>query len=129
MLPSTSLVAVVILMMVAVWTTPIYGSTSRKLDDSTVSGTPDTGIKCTPCEQHSPPLPPPPPPPPASSNTQNCPPPPSVKSPPAPLYYITGPPGNLYPFDPYYSSSSRNSVAGLPVVLVGFGLVLGLLAL
>ncbi|XP_043694591.1 leucine-rich repeat extensin-like protein 2 [Telopea speciosissima] len=128
MLQLTSRIAVVILVIVAVWTTPINGSTSRKLNENALSGTPDTGIKCTPCEQHPPPSPPPPPPP-TSPSTQNCPPPPSVQTPPAPLYYITGPPGNLYPFDPYYSGSSRNSIMGLPIVLFGYGLLLGLPAL
>ncbi|XP_043701948.1 leucine-rich repeat extensin-like protein 6 [Telopea speciosissima] len=122
MLSSTSGFAIVILVIVAVSSTPINGD---------VSATPDSGVKCTPCEQHPPPPPPPslppPPPPPKNPYTQNCPPPPSSsgQSPPTPYYYITGPPGNLYPFDPYYSVSSRNSVAGIPL-LVGCGL-LGLL--
>ncbi|KAJ4974407.1 hypothetical protein NE237_007581 [Protea cynaroides] len=134
MLPSASRLAGVTLVIMAVWITPINSSTSRKLDESSASVTPDTEVKCTPCEEHPPPSPPPPslppPPPPAPTNptTQYCPPPPSSNgSPPAPFYYVTGPPGNLYPFDPYYSGSSQNSVARLQV-LVGCGLLLGLLA-
>ncbi|XP_042510697.1 sulfated surface glycoprotein 185-like [Macadamia integrifolia] len=137
MSPSTSRLAVLILAIVAFSSTPINAD-----QVPVVSGTPDSGDKCTPCTEKNPPPPPPPslppppppslpppPPTPKSPSTKNCPPPPSPwsgQSPPSPFYYITGPPGNLYPVDPYYSASGRNSVAGF-TVLVGCGL-LGLLS-
>ncbi|KAJ4962057.1 hypothetical protein NE237_021967 [Protea cynaroides] len=137
---STNQFAILILLIIAaIFTTPIKISGS---------GTPDSGVKCTPCTDQYPPPPPPPslppppppalppppppalppPPPPDSPSTQNCPPPPShpsspsSKSPPSPFYYMTGPPGNLYPVDENYSVSGRNSVVGFPV-LVGCGLL------
>ncbi|WOH13317.1 hypothetical protein DCAR_0832826 [Daucus carota subsp. sativus] len=100
-------------------------SNPRKLDESTVPvGDPNGEIKCggcpvcnVPCTQ-SPPSPPPPspPPPPKKPPTPslpgfNCPPPPSY-------IYITGPPGNLYPVDPYFSGASRGLLVRLPVLLI-----------
>ncbi|GMP83684.1 hypothetical protein CsSME_00037510 [Camellia sinensis var. sinensis] len=108
--------------------TPIHGLIPRKLDDTTVTGPPDSGIKCTscsscynPCNQSPPPPPPPPPPAPKLPPTQYCPPPPSPS-----FIYITGQPGNLYPIDPYFSSAGRNFAVGMPL-LMGCALV-GLLA-
>ncbi|KAJ4961590.1 hypothetical protein NE237_021500 [Protea cynaroides] len=146
MITSTSQFAILILVIIAaIFTTPIKSSTLRNLDEiSGGSGTPDSGVKCTPCTKQYPPPPPPslppppppslpPPPPPAlpppspsSPSTQNCSPPPSNpsspsgQSPSSPFYYMTRPMGDLYPVD--YSVSGRNSVVGLPV-LVGCGLL------
>ncbi|XAR72258.1 hypothetical protein NMG60_11018839 [Bertholletia excelsa] len=120
---------ILVLCVITAIATPITGLVSRKLDESTVTGTPDPSMKCgscpcnNPCAQSSPPppppaLPPPPPPPPKMPPTQYCPPPPC---PPSSYIYITGPPGNLYPIDTYFSGSSRIVAVGLPV-LIGFGL-------
>ncbi|XP_052204133.1 probable pathogenesis-related protein ARB_02861 [Diospyros lotus] len=114
--------------VIAVIVAPTSGFVPRKLDDVTP---PDSGVKCSgcspcnkPCTQYPPPPPPVlPPPPPKKPPSQNCPPPPS---PPSAYLYITGPPGNLYPIDQYYSGIGRSSAGGV-VVLIGWGLV-GLLA-
>ncbi|KAA8532577.1 hypothetical protein F0562_032607 [Nyssa sinensis] len=132
-----------VLFLITAITTPINGLNPRKLDESTVPGTPYSGTKCTTCPScynqcyQSPPPPPPPPypypspppPPPPKSpsppknpSTPYCPPPP----PPASYIYITGPPGNLYPVDQLISGAGRNFRVGLPVLLIS-GL-LGLLA-
>ncbi|KAL9679849.1 hypothetical protein QQ045_017720 [Rhodiola kirilowii] len=83
----------------------------RKLLDETPTGE----IKCggcsscsNPCAQSPPPPSPPPPPPspPKKPPTVNCPP------PPAPYIYITGPPSDLYPVDPYYYGSAGRLTAG-----------------
>ncbi|CAA3026486.1 Hypothetical predicted protein [Olea europaea subsp. europaea] len=107
----------------------------RKLDDETP---PDLQNKCgncpcnNPCNQAPPPPPPPspsPPPPPKIKPPSNyCPPPPSGggQYPPNPPYiYINGPPGNLYPVDPYYSGASRGFSLGLPFFI---STVLGFIA-
>lgn len=109
---------------------PICGSDSRILDETTTGD--NTSIKCTPCctnpcGQTPPPPPPPSPPPPSPKKPPSsyCPPPPAtVTTPPPPssYIYITGPPGNLYPIDPYFNNGAGNLFVGLPV-LVGFGLV------
>ncbi|XP_010274665.1 PREDICTED: leucine-rich repeat extensin-like protein 2 [Nelumbo nucifera] len=122
---SPAMLLVVVLVIVAVTPPATVGGSTEKVDQTIVPQTPDLGIKCTacsscenPCNQH----PPPPPPPPPTTPSSYCPPPP-----PPPFFYITGPPGNLYPFDPFFSSAGRNSVAGV-LVLVLCGL-LGLLTL
>ncbi|CAK9154767.1 unnamed protein product [Ilex paraguariensis] len=113
---------------------PTSGLNPRKLDENTVPS--DSGNKCggcsacnNPCYQSPPPPPPPPslpppPPPPKKPPTPSlyCPPPP-----PSSFIYISGPPGNLYPVDPYFSGAGRSFSSGLPL-LIGGGL-LGLLAL
>ncbi|KAH7835491.1 hypothetical protein Vadar_026585 [Vaccinium darrowii] len=134
--------AMKLLMVVFLITTnffPIHGLNPRKLDDTTaVPTSPDTGgVKCgscpacnNPCYQSPPPPPPPPslpppPPPPKKKPTPPgpyCPPPP-----PSGFIYITGPPGNLYPIDPFYSGGGRSFAVGM-VQLIGCGLVVGLLA-
>lgn len=112
---------------------------SRKLDETS----PDLQNKCggcpcnNPCNQPPsppPPSPPPPSPPPPKKQPPSiyCPPPPSggggggqyVPSP--PYIFINGPPGNLYPVDPYYSGSGRSSSVGLLPFLIST--VLGLIA-
>ncbi|KAA8529065.1 hypothetical protein F0562_033447 [Nyssa sinensis] len=110
--------------VVTILATPIYSLNPRKLDESTVPGTPDLGSKCTTCSpcnecKQSPPPPPPPsppppspPPPPKKPPSQYCPPPPSPS-----LIYMTGPPGNLYPVDPYFSAAGRNFAAWLPLLV------------
>ncbi|CAI9756005.1 unnamed protein product [Fraxinus pennsylvanica] len=113
----------------------IEGLNPRKLDDE---APPDLQNKCgncpcnNPCNQAPPPPPPPsPPPPPKIKPPSNyCPPPPSGggggQYPPNPPYiYINGPPGNLYPVDPYYSGASRRFSLRLPFFISA---VLGILA-
>ncbi|KAK2981304.1 hypothetical protein RJ640_007005 [Escallonia rubra] len=138
-----------LLLIIATVAAPISGLNPRKLDvvNSEPVKPPDTENKCggcsscnNPCTQSPPPpspvymppppppvyMPPPPPPVPKKpppSSTPYCPPPP----PPSSYIYMTGPPGNLYPVDPYFSGGDRNFAVGLPL-LVGCGLV-GLLAL
>lgn len=82
-------------------------------------GTPDPGSKCggcsacqNPCAQSPPPPPPPsPPPPPKKPSPPSCPPPPLPPSPPS-FIYITGPPGNLYPVNPYFNGAIRSFPSG-----------------
>ncbi|KAL6969935.1 hypothetical protein U1Q18_029644 [Sarracenia purpurea var. burkii] len=99
--------------------TPTGGSMPRKLDDTTVPAPPDSGVKCgcsgcnIPCYQSPPP---PPPPTPKKPPTQYCPPPPSSG-----FVYAYGPPGSLYPIDPFNSGSCRSIALGLPL-LIGCGL-------
>ncbi|KAH7658627.1 hypothetical protein IHE45_17G102000 [Dioscorea alata] len=102
-----------------------------------VSSLPQASVKCScspcgsPCSNPSPP--PPsllPPPPPSSPSSSYCPPPPLPfyvsPPPPPPPFYFLNPPGNLYPIDPQYSSSSRRSynTISLPesLILKGFSL-------
>ncbi|KAI3881789.1 hypothetical protein MKX03_001029 [Papaver bracteatum] len=89
-------------------------SASVKLDENTVvpgnEKQPNTDVgdvKCVPCQQNIPP--PPPPPPPKAPTKTYCPPP--------PFYYITGQPGNLYEFDPYYAGAAGDRVR-LSILLV-----------
>ncbi|KAI8021840.1 hypothetical protein LOK49_LG03G00924 [Camellia lanceoleosa] len=120
---------VMMFFMITTITTPINCLITRKLDDTTVPTSPDSGIKCgscpacnNPCNQSppppppSPPLPPPPPPPPPKKQ-KNCPPPP-----PSQFIYITGPPGNLYPIDTYYGGAGRSFAVDL-ALLIGCGIV------
>ncbi|XP_022882025.1 leucine-rich repeat extensin-like protein 3 [Olea europaea var. sylvestris] len=109
------------------------GLNPRKLDDETP---PDFQNKCgncpcnNPCNQAPPPPPPPsPPPPPKIKPPSNyCPPPPSGggQYPPNPPYiYVNGPPGNMYPVDPYYSGAGRSFSLRLPFFI---STILGILA-
>ncbi|KAL3510605.1 hypothetical protein ACH5RR_030006 [Cinchona calisaya] len=93
-----------------------------------VPGNPDAENKCGRCPCNNPcsvPPPPPPPPPPKKPPTPSCPPPPggsivpTVPTPPSQYIYITGPPGNLYPVDPYYSGAFRSFKVGLSILLTG----------
>ncbi|KAL4586692.1 hypothetical protein LXL04_011334 [Taraxacum kok-saghyz] len=124
----------------AVASSPVKGMPN--LDDTTTvsGGSPDDLIKCggcpcnNPCDFTSPPpppppqLPPPPPPPKMASPTpgvNNCPPPPTgggyALGPPS-YIYITGPPENLYPVNPYFSAARRNFWVA-PSLLVMLGLL------
>lgn len=117
---SSRVIGILIFLAIAA---PINGLNTRKLDDTTVPVPPDAEMKCgscpcnNPCGQ-SPPPPPPPPPPPKKPPTPslNCPPPPSQ------YIYISGPPGNLYPVDPYFTNTGRSLGVALPL-LVGCALV------
>lgn len=115
---------------------------SRKLDETPPPGLENKcgGCPCNnPCNPPpSPPppaLPPPPPPPKKQPPPSNyCPPPPSGggggggQYPPNPPYiYINGPPGNLYPVDPFYSGSGRILSSGLTPFFIAAAL--GLIAL
>ncbi|KAI8538235.1 hypothetical protein RHMOL_Rhmol09G0086900 [Rhododendron molle] len=117
---------------------PIEGLAPRKLDDTTtVPTSPDTGgVKCgscspcsDPCSQNPPPPPPPPslPPPPPPPKKKPPPSAPYCPPPPSGFIYITGPPGNLYPIDPFFSGGKRRLAVGV-LPLIGCGLVVGLLA-
>ncbi|KAL1556571.1 hypothetical protein AAHA92_12175 [Salvia divinorum] len=88
---------------------------SRKLLDETP---PELENKCGGCPCNPPPSPPPPP------LSNYCPPPPSGGGQNPPYIYINGLPGNLYPVDPYYSSSVRSFSSGLMPFLISSGLVL-----
>ncbi|KAI3744399.1 hypothetical protein L1987_57479 [Smallanthus sonchifolius] len=111
---------------------PIKGM-NRRLDNTTKVpyDSPDDQIKCggcpcnNPCYTTSPPPPPPSPPPPkipTPTPVLNCPPPPTgsggsgLASP--GYIYITGPPGDLYPVNPYFSGSHRNFWAAPPLLVV-----------
>ncbi|XP_026450678.1 uncharacterized protein LOC113350771 [Papaver somniferum] len=92
---------------------------SVKLDENTVvpgnEKQPNTDVgdvKCVPCQQNI--LPPPPPPPKATTKTY-CPPP--------PFYYITGQPGNLYEFDPYYAGAAGDRVRLSILLVIGCWLI------
>ncbi|PIA63407.1 hypothetical protein AQUCO_00201031v1 [Aquilegia coerulea] len=108
----------VIVFIIAI-ATPINCLNSEVKDENLVPGSDGSGIKCTacsscenPCGQHPPPPPPSPPPPaPTTPSKQYCPPPPSP-----PYIYVTGPPGQLYPFDPYYSSGANGNGVQFAVV-------------
>ncbi|KAL5723455.1 hypothetical protein ACHQM5_006855 [Ranunculus cassubicifolius] len=111
------LVVVVVFLMVAA---KIQGLNTEKKDGDLVPGGDGSGIKCTacsscenPCGQKPPPPPPSPPPPPKTPSKNYCPP------PPAPYIYITGPPGNLYPFDPYYKSAATGNFLQLGIMFSG----------
>ncbi|XP_054810747.1 extensin-like [Prosopis cineraria] len=127
-----------------VYTAPLLAAAveTRKLDDTTVPATPNSGQKCTPCDNNSPPpsppyYPSPPPPPPSpppppptyyysppppkkTPPSQDCPPPPSS------ILYITGPPGNLYPVDENFNGASRRSFGSALPLLAGLLAVLAL---
>ncbi|KAI3733856.1 hypothetical protein L6452_13314 [Arctium lappa] len=107
-----SISPILLLILAAVVVAPIKAMNPRKLDQTTSIGgsTDDQQIKCggcpcnNPCNTNPPPPPPSPPPPPKKPSPTpgfNCPPPPSS------YIYINGPPGNLYPVDPYASSADR----------------------
>ncbi|KAI3981724.1 hypothetical protein MKX01_027709 [Papaver californicum] len=94
---------------------------AAKLDENTVvpgnEKQPNTGVgdvKCVPCQQNI--LPPPPPPPSQKAPTKTyCPPP--------PFYYITGQPGNLYEFDPYYTGAAGDRVRLSILLVIGCWLI------
>lgn len=107
---------------------------SRKLQETP----PDLENKCGGCPCNNPCNPPPSPPPPAlpppppkkkqPPPSNDCPPPPSGgQYPPNPPYiFINGPPGNLYPVDPFYSGSGRSFYSGSTPFFMAA--VLGLIA-
>ncbi|KAL8227596.1 hypothetical protein R6Q57_015180 [Mikania cordata] len=111
---------------------------------ASIKGTTTATMKCggcpcnNPCYTTSPPPPSPPPPPPPSSSPPppvlipttptlglDCPPPPagvgSGRASPG-FVYIAGPPGDLYPVNPYFSGSHPNYWAVPPVMAV-FGVL------
>ncbi|XP_057508406.1 extensin-3-like [Actinidia eriantha] len=121
-----------VFLVITATSAPISGQMKpRKLDDTTGTPPPDSGIKCNnpcstcnnPCYQ-SPPQPSTPPPP---KKKKKKPPPSSPYGPPPPTpagyVYMNGPPGDLYPIVTYNSGSGLSFVAAL----VGCGLV-GLMA-
>ncbi|KAL8241856.1 hypothetical protein R6Q59_012158 [Mikania micrantha] len=90
-------------------------------------GSLDDQFKCggCPCNQPCYTSPPPPPPPPPSKKPSPI---PSLNCPPPPSYiYTTGPPGNLYPVDPFSQSSNHRQILLAPSIIVVIG-VLGMLA-
>ncbi|KVI05419.1 mulatexin-like [Cynara cardunculus var. scolymus] len=129
-----SISPILLLILAVVVLAPIKAMNPRKLDqttstDTAIGGsTDDHQIKCggcpcnNPCNTSPPPPPPSPPPPKKPSPTPglNCPPPPSS------YIYINGPPGNLYPINPY-ASSADHRVWVAPSLLVVTGVV-GMLA-
>lgn len=116
------------ILLLLILVAPIYGFESRKLDETGLPGSSDPSIKCggcSPCGHPScytspPPPSPPPPPPKKQPISANCPPPPY--NPGAGFVYMTAPPGELYPVDPYYSGSSR-ILAGAMTTVLGLGLL------
>ncbi|PWA36344.1 hypothetical protein CTI12_AA600810 [Artemisia annua] len=107
---------------------PIKATTTTKLtsiDTTAQGGALEDQSKCggCPCNKPCYTAPPPPPPPKKPSPTPgfNCPPPPSY-------IYMNGPPGNLYPVDPYTRSSAHRHVLwAMSPLMVVIGLV-GMLA-
>ncbi|XP_047965843.1 leucine-rich repeat extensin-like protein 6 [Salvia hispanica] len=105
-------------------------STSVKSQEENKCGGCPCNNPCNPPPSPPPPALPPPPPKKKPPPSNYCPPPPSGggQNPPNPPYiYINGPPGNLYPVDPYYSGSVRSFSSGLMPFLISAGL--GLLAI
>ncbi|KAK9271649.1 hypothetical protein L1049_002012 [Liquidambar formosana] len=127
--PRTLLMMLLVFISVSI---PINAALSKKVDQIVVPQPPDAGIKCTACsscenpcaQQFTPPPPPPPPPPPKIPPPENCncinplplPPPPPR------FVYVTGPPGNMYPMEPYdldfYSGAGRSVPVGLLILVV-----------
>ncbi|KAI3779071.1 hypothetical protein L2E82_08535 [Cichorium intybus] len=114
-----------LLILAAMVLAPVKATNPTKLTttDAAPGGPQEDQFKCggCPCNQPcytAPPPPPPPPKKPSPTPSLNCPPPPSY-------IYITGPPGNLYPVDPYSHSSAKRRVWVAPPLLV---VVLGMLA-
>ncbi|XP_044492355.1 leucine-rich repeat extensin-like protein 6 [Mangifera indica] len=123
-----------ILIFLALFVSQVNVLSARTLEESSTGG--DQGIKCAPaCTQSPPPpsppppcppppaLPPPPPPTPKMPPTQYCPPPPCSPTPPS-IIYVTGPPGNLYPLENYFSGGPKTSTAASLPILIGSGLLL-----
>ncbi|KAI3720107.1 hypothetical protein L6452_21017 [Arctium lappa] len=149
-MPKKPLLHIVFVAILAVAVAPpmINGMNVKKLDYNTATdtttvvagGSSDDQLKCGGCPCNNPcyatSSPPPPPPPPPSPpppkmpsptpGLQNCPPPPTTgggygqMAPPS-YIYITGPPGNLYPVNPYFSATAAHR--NLPLQVVVFGLV------
>nr|XP_043625917.1 pollen-specific leucine-rich repeat extensin-like protein 3 [Erigeron canadensis] len=139
----------VLVILALLTTTPIEGMINRKLNDATTTVTKDDQIKCGGCPCNNPcypttaspppPSPPPPSPPPAPKLPTptpglNCPPPPTTTtgggyafSPPE-YIYTTGPPGNVYPTNPYFSGAHRNLWAGPPLLMI-FGLLVSVVSI
>ncbi|KAL8196409.1 hypothetical protein R6Q57_024704 [Mikania cordata] len=133
-------IMVSMILVAAVVTHTIKAVNPRKLDDTTVVGSPNDEVKCgtcpcgTTCYTSPPPPPPPSPPPPPPPKKQtptpggNCPPPPysggGGKAPPN-YIYIAGPPGDLYPIVQSVSAACRSFTAALLLVTSG---LLGMLA-
>lgn len=124
---SSLLATLLVILVVAAPTNAL--NNPRKLQESSVPVVDPNGeIKCggcpvcnVPCTQSPPSPPPPSPPPPPAPKKPPTPSYPSLNCPPPPSYiYITGPPGNLYPVDPYFSNAARDLLVGIPF-LVGFG--------
>ncbi|KAF5777299.1 hypothetical protein HanXRQr2_Chr12g0534051 [Helianthus annuus] len=121
-----SISPILLLILAAAVLAPTKAINPRKLTstDTAPGGALDDQFKCggCPCNKPCYTAPPPPPPPKKPSPTPgfNCPPPPSY-------IYMTGPPGNLYPVDPYSHSSAHRQILVAPPLMVVFG-VLGVLA-
>ena len=119
---------IIFLAMISILVESQQPTNSKKLLDETP---PELENKCggCPCNNpcNPPPSPPPPPPPKKQPPQSNyCPPPPSGGGQNPPYIYINGPPGNLYPVDPYYSGSARSFSSGLMPFLISA--VIGMLA-
>ncbi|KAK9060043.1 hypothetical protein SSX86_020747 [Deinandra increscens subsp. villosa] len=128
-----SISPIILLVLAAAVFAPLQATNPRTLTstDTAPGGPLDGQSKCggcpcnQPCYTAPPPPPPSPPPPKKPSPTPtpagiNCPPPPSY-------IYIPGPPGNLYPVDPYSHSSAHRQIWAAPPITVVAG-VLGMLA-
>ncbi|MFS8028748.1 hypothetical protein Hanom_Chr16g01514071 [Helianthus anomalus] len=114
-------------------TTPIK-ATYDSQDDQIKCG----GCPCNnPCYTTSPPPPPPPSPPPPKMSTPTpglvnpCPPPPitgggSGMAPPG-YIYITGPPGDVYPVNPFFSGGSHRNLWATPRLLALLGVLVMLI--
>ncbi|GKD31802.1 hypothetical protein Tco_1242580, partial [Tanacetum coccineum] len=110
-----------LLILAVVLLAPTKATTTRKLTsiDTAQGGALEDQSKCggCPCNKPCYTAPPPPPPPNKPSPTPgfDCPPPPSY-------IYMNGPPGNLYPVDPYTRSSAHRHVWAMSPLLVVIGL-------
>ncbi|KAK9091698.1 hypothetical protein Sjap_024875 [Stephania japonica] len=127
---------ILVFMTIVIIALPANSLNSSVKDDQGLANyaPPDPGVKCmacsscqNPCGQRPPP-PPPPPPAPKSPSKSYCPPPPP-SSPSTPYIYVTGPPGNLYPIDPYFGNGVGRSSPVALLVVVGWGVVVGLFGL
>ncbi|KVH97661.1 sulfated surface glycoprotein 185-like [Cynara cardunculus var. scolymus] len=134
---------IVFVVILAVVAPPMMEGINVKLDNTATDttmvpgGPSENQLKCggcpcnNPCYTTSPPPPPPSPPPPPKMPSPtpglNCPPPPTTGggyglAPPS-YIYITGPPGNVYPVNPYFSAGHRNFWVAPPLQVIVFGLV------
>ncbi|KAI3816564.1 hypothetical protein L1987_16266 [Smallanthus sonchifolius] len=115
-----SISLIFLLVLAAAVLAPVKAST-----DTAPGGALDDQFKCggCPCNKPCYTTPPPPPPPPKKPSPTpglNCPPPPSY-------IYMTGPPGNLYPVNPYSQSSAHRRIWVAQSLMVVVG-VTGMLA-